>query len=305
MSFLDLASDYFSSGPTAATVLVLLVSLAVFFALFRLEARRPMLRLKLLSVSFAVEVLAWTFVGSSLVFCGAFLGLYASEGDVAVRLVFGLSVLVSVVVAVPLAAFVTLRVPGEIARRLVNDLPQAHDHVAETAERMARDLGVDGVRVLESPDQVPFAYSVGGARSVMVVSEGLLARLDYDEVETVVAHELAHVKNHDTGLTTVMAVCRRVLFFDPVVGLLERAVHSEKEFSADELAARRTGKPLSLASALLKISSAQAGAPVGRVVGLSILGRGVLKPPSVKERVERLISLAKQLEGSPPDRSAA
>jgi Zn-dependent protease with chaperone function len=127
----------------------------------------------------------------------------------------------------------------------------------------------------------------------------LVAQLDEDEVETVLAHELAHVKNHDNGLNALIAVYRTVLFFDPFMRILEGAIHGEEEFSADEVSARETKKPLSLASALLKISSAQSGepGPKAKIQGLAILGRGkILRPPGVKERIERLIMLATELQ---------
>ena len=143
----------------------------------------------------------------------------------------------------------------------------------------------------------------------MVVSEGLVTQLDEDEVETVLAHELAHLKNHDTALNTVVAVYRRVLFFDPFIRLLERAIYGEKEFSADELSARETKKPLSLASALLKISSAQSGgraaAGQGREGCQSSGAARFVRPPSVKQRIERLDEArGRARPGSRPSRQA-
>jgi Zn-dependent protease with chaperone function len=254
----------------------------------------------MLSVSFAVEILTWSFLASSLLLCRAFQGLYQSGADAtAVGTVFGLAVLASLMVALPLSVFVTLKVPRAMARRLVEELPEAENGVFDLARPAAKGFGISAFRILQSPTGVPFAYSVGGAESVMVVSRGLVTQLDKDEVETVLAHELAHVKNHDTALNTVVAVYRKVLFFDPFIRLMERAICSEKEFSADELSARETKKPLSLASALLKISSGQSGGRGSRVKieGLSILGSSrFVRPPSVKQRIERLMELATELD---------
>jgi Zn-dependent protease with chaperone function len=300
VGFLDFVVTYFTSQPATATLVLLCSSLAVLFVLFRFEKSRPQRRLRTLSVSFAVEILTWSFLASSLLLCRAFQGLYETGADLtAVRTVFGLAVLVSLMVALPLSVFVTLKVPSAIARRLVEELPEAESGVFDLARPAAKDFGISALRILQSPTGVPFAYSVGGAESVMVVSKGLVTQLDKDEVETVLAHELAHVKNHDTALNTVVAVYRKVLFFDPFIRLMERAICSEKEFSADELSARETKKPLSLASALLKISSGQSGGRGSRVKieGLSILGGSrFVRPPSVKQRIERLMELATELD---------
>ena len=300
MGFLDFIVTYFTSQPATATLVLLCSSLVVLFVLFRFEKSRPQRRLQTLSVSFAVEILTWSFLASSLLLCSAFQGLYQTGGDLtAVRTVFSLAVVASLAVALPLSVFVTLKVPRAMARRLVKELPEAENGVFDLARPTAKDFGISALRILQSPTGIPFAYSVGGAESVMVVSKGLVTQLDRDEVETVLAHELAHVKNHDTALNTVVAVYRKILFFDPFIRLMERAICSEKEFSADELSARETKKPLSLASALLKISSGQSGWRGSRVKieGLSILGSSrFVRPPSVKRRIERLMELATELD---------
>ncbi len=254
----------------------------------------------MLFVSFSIEILTWSFLASSLLLCRALLGLYQADGDVtAIRTVFSLAVLASLMVAVPFSALVTFKVPGTMARRLIEGLPSAGERVVGVARQMAEDFRVSVLGVLLSPSGVPFAYTVGGGESVMVVSRGLVGLLDGDEIETVIAHELAHVKNRDASLNTIVAVYRRVLFFDPLIRLLERAICRENEFSADEFAARETKKPLSLASALLKISSAQSGrnASAANFLGLSILGSGrIPRQPNVKERIDRLMRLASEFE---------
>jgi len=300
LTFIDFVVTYFTSQPFLVTLVLLLSLLAFLFALFRVEEYRPQRRLRILFVSFAVEVLTWSFFASSLLLCGALLNLYQSGGELAaVETVFGLAVLVSMAVALPLSAFVTFKVPGAVAERLIETLPEPENAVLEAAKTLAKNLGVASLRLLQSPSEVPFAYSVGGAEGVVIVSEGLVTQLDEDEFETVLAHELAHLKNHDAWLNTVIAVYRRVLPFDPFIRFLERAIYSEKEFSADELSARETKKPLSLASALLKISSAQSQgrASAVKVEGLSILGSSkIVRPPSVKLRIERLMLLAAELD---------
>jgi Zn-dependent protease with chaperone function len=309
MSFLDFVATYFTSQPILVTLALFYSSLAFLFVLFKFEKYRPQRRLQILFVSFAVVISTWTFLASSLLLCGAFIGLYQAGDDLAaVRTVFSLALLASLVVAMPLSAIVTLKVPGLITRRLVEELSEPEDAVVDMARRMAKDFRISVLRMLMSPSGVPFAYSLGGAEGFMIISRGLLAQLDEDEVETVLAHELAHVKNNDMGLSTIIAVYRRVLFFDPFIRLLERAIYSEKEFSADELSARETQKPLSLASALLKICSAQSGGRGSSVKskGLSILGSSkILRPPGIKERIERLMRLATELEGEAVIRSGA
>ncbi len=300
MSFLDFAAAYFTSQPALLVLALLYSSLAILLVAFKFERRRPRRRLRILFASFTGAISAWGFLASSLVLCDAFIGLYQAGDEIAaVRTVFGLSLLATILLALAVSAFVTLEVPQIISKRLVEELGEPETAVVEMARAVAKDLGVSTLRMLQSPSGIPFAYSVGGAEGVIVVSKGLVSQLNEDEVETVLAHELAHVKDHDNRLNTLIAVYRRFLFFDPFMHLLEGAIHSENEFSADEVSARETRKPLSLASALLKISSARCGGwgSSFKIEGLPILGRSkILRPPSVKERIERLLMLATELQ---------
>jgi Zn-dependent protease with chaperone function len=307
MNFLQVLAAYFTSQPIAAILGMLYASLILLFTLFKLERHHPQRRLRILFGFIVTNVFTWTFLASSLLLCGAFLGLYQNGLDLdAVRTVFGLSILTSLLLAVPLSFLVTFKVPNAITRRLAQELSEPESSVIDPALRMAKNLGIVVLRLLQSPSSVPFAYSIGGTEGTIVISKGLVTRLDRDEVETVLVHEIAHIKNHDTRLSTIVAVYRRFLFFDPFMPFVERAVCGEKEFSADELSARETQKPLSLASALLKISSAN---PIDKshmnVKGLSILGSSrVLSPPSVKERIERLLKIADELEQASRSKSS-
>jgi heat shock protein HtpX len=150
------------------------------------------------------------------------------------------------------------------------------------------------VRIVESGQ--PLGIAVGGKDRTLLVSTGLLLALDRDEVETVLAHELMHIKHHDAEFKVFSRVLSRILFFDPFSKFFDPAVHREREYLADEMSGRSTGKPASLASALLKI--ADKGVPPKSAWGLSILGsgRGIFsRYPPLKERVQRLLLLSEIL----------
>jgi bla regulator protein blaR1 len=159
---------------------------------------------------------------------------------------------------------------------------------------MARSLGLGPVALYLSPKTVPFAYSLGGGRSVIVISRGLEENLDGEEMETVLMHELAHLRNRDTQLNTLITVYRRILFFDPLIRVLEGVIHREMEFACDEISARQTRKPLALASALLKIHSVASGAsPPGAFFAGNIALHG---DRTLRERIDRLLRIADEFE---------
>src|SRR5437879_12751520 len=97
--------------------------------------------------------------------------------------------------------------------------------------------------------------SVVGKDRSMLLSRCLLIILERDELESVAAHELMHLKHHDAEFKVFSRVLSRILFFDPFSKFFDPAIHREREYLSDETAGRLTGKPASLASALLKIAA--------------------------------------------------
>jgi Zn-dependent protease with chaperone function len=147
--------------------------------------------------------------------------------------------------------------------------------------------------------------AVGGKDACILLSNGLVSILDREEIETAVAHELMHLKHHDAEFKVFSTVFSRILFFDPLSKFFDPAVHREREYLADEMSARSTGKPAALASALLKI--ADRGVQPRAVAGLSIYGRGTglfSRYPPLGERVHRLLLLSELLDQKASSKSA-
>jgi heat shock protein HtpX len=132
-------------------------------------------------------------------------------------------------------------------------------------------------RIAVSRSAVPNSFTVGvrKTRAVVVVSRGLLRRLEPEEFEAVLAHELAHIANSDAGVMTAAGVPRAVghelydvatrlylwLFLWPVGALLygwgsllTLAVSRYREYTADAGSALATGRPAALMSALQKLT---------------------------------------------------
>jgi heat shock protein HtpX len=73
-------------------------------------------------------------------------------------------------------------------------------------DRLAQLASCPAPRVAVAPSSVPNSFAVGTVRSAtIVVSEGLLATLSDEELDAVLAHELAHVRNHDATLMTLVS----------------------------------------------------------------------------------------------------
>lgn len=162
--------------------------------------------------------------------------------------------------------------------------PELHDLV----ERIVARTGLPKPRVAVINTAMPNAFATGKGRksSIVAVTTGLMDILEPEELEGVVAHELAHIKNRDVLVLTLASLFSTVAwylmqfsFYGGYGGrrsrdssgsialvmlvaiitwfvsfLIIRAISRYREYVADRDGALMTGKPAKLASALLKIS---------------------------------------------------
>jgi len=196
-------------------------------------------------------------------------------------------------------------------------------------------------RLFLIPEEAPNAFATGRdpQNGVVAVTQGLQRLLNRDEVAGVIAHELAHIRHRDTLVMCVAATLAGALSMlanvalwgslfggrssddeehgsHPLAGLfgiivaplaatlIQMAISRGREFVADEAAARITGEPLSLASALRKIANWSGRLPMDSAspatahpfiqnpfAGGALLRLFSTHPPT-KARVERLEAMA-------------
>lgn len=151
-------------------------------------------------------------------------------------------------------------------------------------ERLSARAGIPKPRVhiIDSPHANAFATGRSPEKGAIAVTTGLLRLLDRDEVEGVVAHELAHIRNRDTLIMTITATLAGAIGMlgnlammlggshdrpNPIALIIamivapfaamivQMAISRTREYRADKAAAEISGRPLALASALAKLSS--------------------------------------------------
>jgi heat shock protein HtpX len=176
-----------------------------------------------------------------------------------------------------------LRMTG--ARQVsASDAPQLYNMVARLAQNAS--LPMPKVYIIDNPQPNAFATGRNPEKSAVAATTGLLQHLSEGEIEGVMAHELAHVKNRDTLIMAITATLAgavsmlanfgflfgnrdsrnnplgplgaiALMILAPLAAMLvQMAVSRTREYAADRLGAEISGKPLALASALRRISSA-------------------------------------------------
>lgn len=140
-----------------------------------------------------------------------------------------------------------------------------HQDVGERRARVAmldmvgRDDVLPGVLVLDH--DAPYAFCIGGRRHRVVVTRALVASLEQIELEAVLAHEAAHLRQrHHVALMLCRSVFGTLAPFFPAFRTAMHSVRLFAELSADDCAKRRVGaRPLQLALLRLAYLPAPSG----------------------------------------------
>lgn len=150
-------------------------------------------------------------------------------------------------------------------------------------ERLSRNANLPMPKVYICPQEAPNAFATGRnpKNAAVAVTQGALRLMTYEELEGVMAHELAHVKNRDTLISCVAATIAGALQMlgwmfmfgggnrnvHPVVliamiilapiaaGIIQMAISRSREFVADADGAKIAGSPRGLIDALRKLEN--------------------------------------------------
>ena len=195
----------------------------------------------------------------------------------------------------------------------------------EMVDRLRQRAGLPMPTVAVAPHEQPNAFATGRnpENAVVCVTEGIMRVVNREELEGVIAHELAHIKNRDMLLQTFTATMAGAISMlgnmaifmghsddeghNPMAGLLmailgpiaamiiQAAISRQREFKADRVGAEISGKPMPLANALLKLDAyakripmdvAPAAAPLAVVNPLQAFGGGLTSMFSTHPRTE-------------------
>ncbi len=234
-------------------------------------------RLKLFAMFFLMWVI-FLGIGAGIVYALIYYGVISSG-------IFGWAIIMAIVTMLVILNLVTYfysdkMVLSAYQAKIVTakEAPRLYDTVKKVA--MKAELPIPRVAIL--PTHTPNAFATGRDpdHAVVAATEGLLEILDDDELEGVIAHEMAHVKDRDILVMTVaatvaaiIAIVARVILFQMIFGrrntnihpailliavitapiaaiLVQLAISRSREYKADRVGAATIQNPMALASAL-------------------------------------------------------
>jgi heat shock protein HtpX len=166
----------------------------------------------------------------------------------------------------------------------------------DMVDRLRQNAGLPMPTVAIAPHEQPNAFATGRnyKHAVVCVTAGLMRLVNREELEGVIAHELAHIKNRDMLLQTVTAtfagaitILARMAMWGAILGgrggrdggnaigaiamailapiaamIVQMAISRQREFKADRVGGEICGRPLALASALQKLEAGARAIPM-------------------------------------------
>lgn len=177
------------------------------------------------------------------------------------------------------------------ARRLCRRSEPVDDPaLLDLVARLCRKIGLAvAPRVLKCRD-VLVPTVVGVVRPAILLPLGALAGLRVDEIESILAHELAHIRRHDHIVLLVQRAIEAMLFFHPAVWLISRRLETEREHCCDDAVVRVVGRPIAYAQSLVRVAELCLASqnhfdPAGARVSLSAVDSSA----SLRDRIVRLL----------------
>ena len=240
-------------------------------------------------------------------------GVIAGEGGLIMA--FGFALILN---------FISYWYSDKIAIKMTKSKPLPEEeapNLHKMIERMSKKADLPKPRVFVTPSEQPNAFATGRNpdKAAIALTEGIVDLLDKEELEGVIAHELSHIKNRDTLISTLAAVMAgalaflarigryRMLFgrrnrgagaliqivaliFAPLAAIIVKmAISRTREYKADSTAAEISGNPQGLASALNKMDKYIKGQDNKMEVNEATSHMFILNPLS-KEGMAKLFS---------------
>jgi beta-lactamase regulating signal transducer with metallopeptidase domain len=139
-------------------------------------------------------------------------------------------------------------------RRLrLSAITQAPEAVGASFNRICTALGLQRAVTLRISTAIDSPMTLGTLRAIVLLPLSALTSLGPDELEVVLAHELAHVRRADFFWNILQTIAETLFFFHPAVWWISGRVRHERELCCDDIALKVCPNPVTYASALYRL----------------------------------------------------
>ena len=139
-------------------------------------------------------------------------------------------------------------------RRRPDTVPASDDIQLRLLRLCQRMKLASNIRILLC-EKVSGPTVMGWLRPVILLPSAALLGMPPDQMELVLAHELAHILRHDFAINLLQSCVEVLLFYHPAVWWVSAKIRQERELCCDDLAVRMTGDALDYAAALTRLEA--------------------------------------------------
>ncbi len=163
-------------------------------------------------------------------------------------------------------------------------LVEAPDAVHASFARLCKRLGIARHVSLRISEHLPGPLAMGIVRSLIILPASALMALNPEQLEAVLAHELAHVRRADYLWNLVQTMVETLFFFHPAVWWLGRRLRQQRELCCDDVAVQSCADPLIYATALLRLEERRT-----QQLGLAMALDGHRSWSGLRDRIARIL----------------
>src|SRR5258706_7598533 len=155
---------------------------------------------------------------------------------------------------------------------------------------LACDLRISRIILLAESKWVDAPVLLGYLKPIILLPVGMISGLSPDQVETVLLHELAHIRRHDFAINFIQSVIEVILFFNPFIWIISSHIRSDREQCCDDMVVN-VKSPLIYAQALHHLAAAQT---LGTSLSLGVAGT----KNKLLQRIKRIMKTSEKKKES-------
>ena len=159
----------------------------------------------------------------------------------------------------------------------------------ERLDELSQRLGIRRTVCLLESILIEVPAVIGWLRPVILVPATFLTGLPADQIEAILAHELAHIRRHDYFANLIQIAVETLLFYHPVVWWISRAIREERENCCDDLALGIVGDKAIYVTALASLEESRS---LPMAITMSAAGGSLL------QRIRRILGAEKRKDSS-------
>lgn len=149
--------------------------------------------------------------------------------------------------------------------------------------RLSAKLKLNHAVMIQASSLVNVPAVIGVVKPLILLPVGLVNRLEVEEVEAILVHELGHIWHQDYLLNIIQSIIEVLFYFNPAVWWISALVRIERENCCDDMAVELCGNSILYAKSLMQLQAEEGNSPT---LAMTLVGK---RMPLLK-RVQRILA---------------